>query len=170
MIDSLRVADAPRAQGDFAPSPLAPADAAAAAALIRAAFAAQPRPTSPPSSALRETADSVAAKIAAGGGFGVVSDDRLCAVALWLADDDALMIGRVCVLPDQRGRGLSLRLIAACESAARSRGLARRGFERVSNCRRTSVSFTRMGFARIRVEAHAGHDAPTVAVLEKALA
>ena len=46
------------------------ADADKAAEVIRTAFAAQSRPTSPPSSALVETGQSIAAKIAAGGGFG----------------------------------------------------------------------------------------------------
>src|SRR6516225_4232046 len=49
---------------------LTPGNADEAAKLIRAAFAAQSRVTRPPSSALRETGDSVAAKIKAGGGIG----------------------------------------------------------------------------------------------------
>ena len=57
--------------------------------VIRAAFAAQSRPTTPPSSALRETSESIAAKIAAGGGFGAFAQGRLVAVALWQIDGDA---------------------------------------------------------------------------------
>ena len=45
-------------------------DAAAAAAVIRIAFADQGAITDPPSSALRETAASVADKLANGGGVG----------------------------------------------------------------------------------------------------
>ena len=74
-----------------------------AAAVIRAAFAAQSRATTPPSSALRETAESVAAKIAAGGGFGAFARGRLVAVALWQDVGDALLIARVCALPDRAG-------------------------------------------------------------------
>ena len=75
------------------------ADADEAARLIRTAFAAQPRPTRPPSSALRETAETVAAKIAAGGGVGAFAGGALVAAALWEANGDALHVARVSVLP-----------------------------------------------------------------------
>ncbi len=48
------------ALGDGLLRPLRPDDAAAAAALVRSAFAEQGVATDPPSSALRETADSSA--------------------------------------------------------------------------------------------------------------
>ena len=50
--------------------PLLTADAGLAAALIRAAFAAQSVATQPPASALRESAESVAASFAAAGQEG----------------------------------------------------------------------------------------------------
>src|ERR1700759_4142794 len=58
-------------------------DADEAAEIIRGAFAAQSRPTNPPSSALRETGEAIAAKIAEGGGFGVFEGGALIAAALW---------------------------------------------------------------------------------------
>ena len=82
------------------------ADAEEAAEVIRAAFSAQSRATQPPSSALRETAESVAAKITAGGGVGAFRRGRLAAVLIWQIDRDALVVGRVSVLPAFRGRGL----------------------------------------------------------------
>ena len=147
--------------------PLDVADASAAAAVIRAAFAAQPRATEPPSSALRETAETVAAKIAAGGGAGVVADGRLVAVALWQADGEVLVIGRVCVAPEWRGRGFSARLIGAGEAAARTLGLRRARLRVRLALPENERLFARLGYARAYVEAHVGFDAPTVAALEK---
>ena len=149
--------------------PLTTADADEAADLIRAAFAAQSRPTSPPSSALRETSESVAGKIAAGGGLGAFEAGRLVAAALWLIDGDALHVGRVSVRPKRRGRGLTRLLIAACESEARARGLRRMTLRVRLELPENERLFERFGFARREVEAHPGFDAPTMAVMEKAL-
>ena len=94
---------------------------------------------------------------------------RLVAVALWQDVDGALMIARVSVLPEARGRSLSRRLIAACETQARSRGLSRARLRVRLALPENERLFSRMGYARLFVEAHAGFDAPTVAVLEKRL-
>ncbi len=142
-------------------------DADVAAEVIRAAFAVQSRATTPPSSALRETNESIAAKIAAGGGFGGFERGRLVAVALWQVNGEAMLIGRISVLPEARGRALSGRLIAACEAAARSRGLLSVRLRVRLALPENERLFSRMGFQRLCVEAHAGFDAPTVAVLEK---
>jgi GNAT superfamily N-acetyltransferase len=145
------------------------ADAEGAAEVIRAAFAAQSRATTPPSSALRETTEAIAAKIAAGGGFGALEQGQLVAAALWQGDGDVMLIGRVSVLPEARGRGLSRRLIAACEAVARARSLLRMRLRARLELPENERLFSRMGFQRLHVEAHAGFEAPTVAVMEKRL-
>jgi GNAT superfamily N-acetyltransferase len=99
--------------------PMTAADADEAARIIHAAFAAQNRPTRPPSSALAETGQTVADKIAAGGGFGVFEAGRLIAAALWRIDGGALHVARVSVAPERRGRGIARSLIAACENEAK---------------------------------------------------
>lgn len=144
-------------------------DAEAAARIIRAAFAAQPRATEPPSSALRETAEIVAGKIGAGGGFGAVAEGLLVAVALWRTDGETMVIGRVCVLPAWRGRSLGARLIAACEGEAQTLGLKRARLRVRLALPENERLFGRFGYARAYVEAHAGFAAPTVAALEKPL-
>ena len=144
-------------------------DAEDAAAVIRAAFAIQSRATTPPSSALRETTELIAAKIAAGGGFGAFEKRRLVAVALWQDIGEALLVARVSVLPEARGRSLSRRLVAACEAETRSRGLSRVRLRVRIALPENEQLFQRMGFQRLFVEAHVGFDAPTVAVLEKRL-
>jgi GNAT superfamily N-acetyltransferase len=149
--------------------PLTIADADEAAELIRTAFAAQSRPTSPPSSALRETGQAIAGKIAEGGGFGVFEVGALVAAALWRVDGDALQVARVSVAPRARGRGIARSLIAACEKEARRRFLRRMTLKTRLELPENERLFERCGFARREVEAHPGFEAPTTAVMEKVL-
>jgi len=150
--------------------PLSTADADEAAALIRTAFAAQNRRTMPPSSALLETGASIAAKIAAGGGFGVFKGGALVAAVLWSTNDDALHVARVSVAPKARGRGFVRSLIAACETEARRRGVRRMTLKTRLELPENERLFERCGFARREVEAHPGFETPTTAVMEKVLA
>jgi GNAT superfamily N-acetyltransferase len=144
-------------------------DADAAAELIRTAFAAQSRQTSPPSSALLETGQSIAAKIAAGGGFRVVQGGAFIGVALWSLNGDALHVARVSVAPEARGRGIAESLIAACEFEARRRGARRMTLKTRLELPENERLFERYGFARREIEAHPGFEAPTTAVMEKVL-
>jgi GNAT superfamily N-acetyltransferase len=150
--------------------PLAKADSADAAELIRSAFAAQSRRTTPPSSALIETGPSIAAKIAGGGGFGVFKGGALIAAALWSVNGDALHIARVSVAPRARGAGFARSLIAACESEARRRGARRMTLKARVELPENERLFERCGFARREVEAHPGFETPTIVVMEKVLA
>jgi GNAT superfamily N-acetyltransferase len=149
--------------------PLTVRDADEAARLIRTAFAAQSRPTSPPSSALRETAEAIAGKIAEGGGFGVFEAGALVAAALWRIDGDALHVARVSVALCARGRGIARSLIKACEREARERRLTRMTLKTRLELPENERLFERCGFARHQVEAHPGFEAPTTAVMEKVL-
>jgi GNAT superfamily N-acetyltransferase len=144
-------------------------DAGHAAELIRTAFAAQKRPTTPPSSALLETGQSIAAKIAEGGGFGAFEGEALIAVALWSANGDALHVARVSVAPEARRRGIARSLIAACEKEARRRGLRRITLKTRLELPENERLFERCGFARREVEAHPGFEGPTTTVMERVL-
>jgi tRNA threonylcarbamoyladenosine biosynthesis protein TsaE len=149
--------------------PLTNADAGAAADLIRSAFAAQNRRTTPPSSALLETGPSIAAKIAAGGGFGVFEGEALIAVALWSMNGDALHVARVSVGPEARGRGIARSLMTACEAEARRHGARRMTLKTRLELPENERLFERCGFARREVEAHRGFETPTTAIMEKVL-
>jgi GNAT superfamily N-acetyltransferase len=149
--------------------PLTMADAEEAAQLIRTAFAAQSRPTSPPSSGLRETGETVAGKLAEGGGFGVFEAGALIAAALWRIDGDTLHVARVSVAPEARGRGLARALIGACEAEAKRRSARRMTLKARLELPENERLFERCGFVRIKVEAHPGFEAPTTAVMEKGL-
>ena len=147
--------------------PLAPADSGVAAELIRAAFAAQPRPTDPPSSALRETAQTVADKIATGSGLFALAGGAMIALALWQEKDGALHIGRLSVLPGWRGRGLARALIERSDAEARSRGLTRLSLNVRLALDDNERFFSRRGFRRVGVASHLGHAEPTIAIVEK---
>jgi GNAT superfamily N-acetyltransferase len=149
--------------------PLTAADAGETAEVIRTAFAAQNRQTNPPSSALLETGPSVAAKIAAGGGFGAFEGRGLIAAVLWSVNDDALHVARVSVAPQARGRGFVRFLIAACETEARRRGFKRMTLKTRLELPENERLFERCGFARREVESHPGFETPTTAVMEKVL-
>ena len=149
--------------------PLTTADADEAADVIRTAFAAQSRPTRPPSSALLETGEAIAAKIAAGGGFGVFEAGALIAAAHWRINGDALHVARVSVAPRARGRGIVRSLIAACEKEATERCVRRMTLKTRLELPENERLFERCGFTRREVEAHPGFEAPTTAVMEKVL-
>jgi GNAT superfamily N-acetyltransferase len=149
--------------------PLTVDDAEAAAALIRRAFAAQPLPTDPPSSALRETADTIAAALAAGGGAGMVAGDALVGVVLWAEKDFGLYFGRLAVDPAFRGQGIAKRLVAAVEAEAQRRNLSRVHLQTRLVLLGNRRLFTSCGFRDGELRAHDGYAAPTTLVMEKFL-
>ncbi len=146
--------------------PLARADAPAAAALIRAAFAAQAMMTDPPSSALKETAETVAAAITDGGGACIEVAGELAGLVLWSAAR-GLYFGRLAVLPEYRGNGLARALIESAEAEAR-----RRGLRRVHLSTRLALAdnrrlFAACGYRESEWTTHPGYAAPTSVVMEK---
>jgi GNAT superfamily N-acetyltransferase len=149
--------------------PLTAADAGEAAELIRAAFGAQSRPTRPPSSALCETAEGIASKIAEGGAFGVFEAGALIAAALWSLSGEALHVARVSVAPQARGRGIARSLIAACQAEASRRGVRRMTLKTRLELPENERLFERFGFARRKLEAHPGFETPTTVLMEKVL-
>ena len=163
------IANAAEAAPPLVLRPLTKADSGEAADLIRSAFAAQNRRTTPPSSALLETGQSIAAKIAEGGGFGAFEGGALIAVALWSMNGDALHVARVSVAQEARRRGFVRALIGACETEARRRGARRMTLKTRLELPENERLFERCGFARREVEAHPGFETPTTVVMEKVL-
>jgi ribosomal protein S18 acetylase RimI-like enzyme len=149
---------------------LATSDAAAAASLVRTAFAAQSRATDPPSGALGETTASVAAKLAEGGGAGAEAAGALVGVVLWVETDGALYIGRVSVAPGWRGQGIARALLTAGEAEARRRGLKRMTLRVRLALEENQRLFAGFGFAPVGQGAHPGYSEPTFLVMEKRFA
>jgi predicted N-acetyltransferase YhbS len=153
----------------FAARAMAAADCRAVAALIRAAFAAQPVRTDPPPSALRETDATVAAHLAAGGGAVVSVDERIVGSVMWQPKDGGLYLQRLAVDPAWRRQGIARALVAATEAAARLAGLPRvyLGTRLVLTDNR--LLFASCGFVEVALHAHPGYAAPTSVEMEKRL-
>ena len=138
--------------------PILPADAEHVANLIRIAFAAIPVLLDPAPSALGETADSIRAHLAEGGGALV---DGPAACILWSVRDSGLYVGRLATHPAHRGQGMAGLLIAAAEAEARRRGLPRLHLGVRLALPGNRRLFARLGFTETRLRTHDGYPAPT---------
>ena len=154
--------------------PIEPADAAAAAALIRAAFSAIPEPLDPAPSALRETEASVLAHLAHGGGAVMeqagVEQAGIVACVLWSEQDGGLYLGRLAVASHCRNRGLAAQLVLAAEAEARRLGLPRLHLGVRLALPGNRRLFARLGFVETTLHAHDGYGHPTWVAAEKWLA
>ncbi len=92
-------------------------------ALVHAAFGARQR-LDPPSTALEETADTVAAALAAHGGVLAVLDGRPAGSVLLEPRGERLGLRRVSVHPHAQGHGVATALVDAAERVAAERGYA----------------------------------------------
>ena len=152
---------------DFIIRDMRQADAAAVAALIRAAFTAQSVVTDPPPSAVQETGESVSAELATGGGACAVIGDRVIGSVLWHREARGLYLGRLSVASDARGMGVAQGLIAAAERACRSMGLDRLLLSTRLVLADNRRLFARCGFVETREYAHPGYAHATAVDMEK---
>jgi predicted N-acetyltransferase YhbS len=145
------------------------ADCRAVAALIRTAFAAQPVVVDPPPSALRETMDSVAAHLAAGGGAVACAAGRIVGSVMWEPKDGGLYLERLSVDPAWRARGIARALMSAVEAAARAAGKTRVHLGTRLALTGNRRLFASCGFVEVALHAHPGYAAPTWVEMEKRL-
>ena len=134
-----------------------PADAAALARTIAAAFEQYRGKLVPESGAFGETAGSIAAELATDtGGIVAEQDGAVVGCVMTRLYEGDLYLGRLSVLPAARGKGLAARLVRAVEDEARSRGLpgVRLGVRipLTDNLR----LFESLGYREISREAHPG--------------
>ena len=146
-----------------------PEDAAAVAALIRAAFAAQSVVTDPLPSALRITEADVTEHLRIGGGAVAEVAGGLAGSALWVEQDGGLYLGRLAVAPAWRGRGIAKALVAAAEAAARAMGLPRIHLSTRLVLLDNRRLFAACGFVETTREAHPGYAEATFVNMEKRL-
>ena len=144
-------------------------DAAAIADLVRRAFAAQSRPTVPPSSALQETAATITAHLARAGGAVVESGGRVIGAVLWEDEEGGLYISRLSVDPDHRRQGIARALVDEAEREARRRGMTwmHLGVRLVLEDNRRL--FRSCGFVETTLHRHEGFDEPTWVRMERRL-
>jgi predicted N-acetyltransferase YhbS len=144
-------------------------DAVAVVSLIHRAFAQYDGMLVPPSGAMSETAETVAARLA----------DENCLIALagatpvgcvfYRKEENSLYFGRLAVLPERRGEGLARLLIAGVEAAARAaRAEAVTLGVRVALPANFAL-FASLGYREIARTAHEGFSEPTSITMEKRL-
>jgi len=136
------------------------ADAAVIADLIRRAFAAQPRPTDPPSSALRETAGTISAHLARGGGAVLERDSLVLG---------AVHISRVSVDPGCRRQGIARAMVDEAEREARRRRLPRMTLGVRLELEENRQLFRSCGFEDLELRRHEGYTEPTWVLMERRL-
>ena len=144
-------------------------DAAVIADLIRRAFAAQPRPTNPPSSALKETGATVAAHLARGGGAVLERGGIVVGAVLWEVEDESLYISRVSVDPVYRRQGIARALAEEAEREARRRGLLRMTLGVRLELEENRLLFRSCGFEDFEFRRHEGYSEPTWVLMERRL-
>lgn len=147
-----------------------PADAAALAQTIAAAFEQYRGKLQPESGAFRETAEAIGAELAGDGGAIVAERNGVvvgCVMVKPIEGD--LYFGRLSVLPTERGHGIARRLVEAVEDEARRRqfGGVRLGVRIVLTDNQRF--FASLGYTEYSREAHEGFDHPTSINMRKAL-
>jgi tRNA threonylcarbamoyladenosine biosynthesis protein TsaE len=131
-----------------------PQDAAAMVEVIHSAFGARP-PLDPPSTAITETADSLAASLRRGSGVFARVGSRPAGVIMVLPGEDGVAtFSRVSVHPDLQRHGIASAMVAAAEELA-----AIQGFQQVELFTRAEFPeflafWQHRGFAVNRVVSH----------------
>jgi ribosomal protein S18 acetylase RimI-like enzyme len=144
-------------------------DAALIAELVRRAFAAQPRPTNPPSSALKESAATITAHLERGGGAVLERDGVVVGTVLWEEEDGALYVSRVSVDPDSRRQGIARALMDEVEREARRRGFSRMTLGVRLELEENRRLFRSCGFEDAEFRSHEGFTEPTWVLMERRL-
>ena len=144
-------------------------DAATIADLVRLAFSTQSRLTNPPSSAVRETAATIADHLARGGGAVLESRGVIVGAVLWNEEDGALYVSRLAVHPERRRQGIARMLIDEAEREARRRGLARMTLGVRLELEENRRLFRSCGFEDIAFRSHEGFSEPTWVLMERRL-
>ncbi len=138
-------------------------------AIIHAAFASYRNVLVPPSGAHTETPETIAAKLAHGGGLLAFIGDVPVAGVVYQPHETHMYLGRLAVLPVYRGRGIGQRLVEGVEARARTLGLPSVQLGVRLQLPGNQTFFERLGYRVIRAEAHAGSLNPTCYYMEKRL-
>ena len=155
--------------GDFTIRAARVDNSAAIADLVRLAFSRQPRPTNPPSSALKETAATIADHLSRGGGAVLERGGAIIGVVLWNEEDGALYISRLSVHPELRRQGIARILMEEAEREARQQGFSRMTLGVRLELEENRRFFRSCGFVDAALRSHEGFSEPTWVLMERRL-
>ncbi len=135
--------------------------------LLRAAFTSMDGRIDPPSSLMRLKISELQ-EIAVRHEIWVIGDPVIATVTL-SERPGALYIGKLAVVPDRQGRGLSRRLVALAEERARAKSLPELMLETRVELVENHALFRHLGFVETARRAHAGFDRVTTVEFRKAV-
>ena len=142
-----------------------PYDWQALQTLITQAFAGMAGRINPPSSAGNLTPQTLAQLSQTSEIWVIGQPPQACMILTPMPDK--LYLGKLAVLPDQRGRGLARRLVTHAETRARALQLSRLELETRIELTENHAFFQHLGFTELARTAHAGFDRPTAITFAK---
>lgn len=139
------------------------------AGLLRSSFAEFAGLFDPPSGALSETRESIQETLKTGAGFIVEVQGQAVGCVFSRREDGCCWLFRLGVLPNFRGKGIGVALVAAVEESARGGG-----FEKVRLGTRLAVPrniayYQALGYEHVEDGIHPETGLPFYAVMEKDL-
>lgn len=145
-------------------------DAPEIARLVNEAFAEYRPWLVPPSGALAETAETIAAELSGiYGAFLAEIAGEPAGCVLFRSEGDDLYFGRLSVPPSRRGQGIATVLVDAVEREAIEQGRPGVVLSVRIALPANQRLFARLGYAQIARHAHPGFDQPTWIEMRKAL-
>lgn len=136
-------------------------------ALILSSFSYMDEIIDPPSSALRLTLASLAAKASSEIAFVAMENGRLAGCVFCKPEPNFLYIGKLAIAPAFQGKGLGRRLLATTEEVARERQLPALRLETRIELVGNHATFSRWGFERTAENAHPGFSRTTSIEMQK---
>jgi ribosomal protein S18 acetylase RimI-like enzyme len=137
--------------------------------LMRIAFAEYEGRLGLPSSALNETLEDVAARLAEGGGVLADLDGETVGSGRFLQRDGYVYIGRLSVKPERRRMGVASRMMDFIEQIAHERGFPEARLEVRMGLPENVALYERRGYALVEVTPHPRDPSHMVGQMRKAL-
>ncbi len=139
-------------------------------ALILSSFAYMNGRIDPPSSALKLTFESLAAKAQAEIAYVVIEEGALVGCIFLRPEADCLYVGKLAVAPAAERRGIGRRLLGIAEDTARALSLPGLRLETRIELTENHAVFGRWGFEKTAENAHPGFTRTTSIEMRKRLA
>lgn len=135
--------------------------------VIQTAFEEYRGKLDPPSGVFKETVADIQHKVREGGGFLAFVESEIAGGVVYEPRDGYLYLGRLAVLPNFRGQGISRALVEAVEQAARQLNLPRvRVGVRIVLPDNVAM-FERLGYEIVSYDIHPGYTEPTYISMDK---